>query len=138
VVILIHVCLQQQYSDFPSGYVSEADFFWKGKKVLVAAVFLGTEQELAGAETRWLEGDCHSPRLCSSVSSVLLLFSSSSPETLPGYVAFLLLQQRGTLLPCMRYVFIEVVCFHNNKPDFSWLVINYNVSIGLEYNNRIM
>lgn len=31
VVILICVCLQQQYSDFPSGYVSEADF-WKGKE----------------------------------------------------------------------------------------------------------
>lgn len=42
VVILICMCLQQQYSDFPSGYVSEADF-WKGKKVLVAAVFLGKE-----------------------------------------------------------------------------------------------
>lgn len=51
------MCLQQ-YSDLPSGYVPEADF-WKGKKVLVAAMFLGMEQELAAAETRWLEGDCH-------------------------------------------------------------------------------
>ena len=84
------MCLQQQYSDFPSGYVCEVDF-WKGKKVLVAAVFLGMEQELAGAETRWLEGDCQSSRLRSSASAVLLLFSSSSPETLPGYIAFLLL-----------------------------------------------
>lgn len=56
-VILICMCLQQ-YSDLPSGYVPEADF-WKGKKVLVAAVFLGMEQELAAAETRWLEGDYH-------------------------------------------------------------------------------
>lgn len=67
---------------------------WKGKKVLVAAMFLGTEKELAGAETRWLEGDCHSPRVCSSASSVLSLLSSSSPEMLPGYTAFLPLPAR--------------------------------------------
>lgn len=48
----------QEYPDFTSGYVPEADFC-KGKKVLVAAVFLGKEQELAAAETRWLQGECH-------------------------------------------------------------------------------
>lgn len=64
------VC-NNEYSDFPSEYISGAHF-WKGKKVRVAAGFLGTEQELTGAETGWLEGYCHSPRLCSSASSVLL------------------------------------------------------------------
>lgn len=48
----------QQYSDLTSGYVPEAEF-WKGKKVLVVAVFLGMEQEWDAAETRWLEGGCH-------------------------------------------------------------------------------
>lgn len=41
----------QQYSALISGYVPEAEF-WKAKKVLVVAVFLGMEQEWAAAETR--------------------------------------------------------------------------------------
>lgn len=66
--------------------------------MLVAAVFLGMEQELAAAETRWLEGD-----------------SLAAPQE-----CYL------DILPCACYSSERDLCL-NNKHYFSLLVINYDV-----------
>lgn len=99
----------------------------EGEEYACCCVFSRNGARAGQGRAEWLEGHRPSSGLCSSASSVLLLFSSSSPGMLPEYIAFLLLQQQESLLPSVR-----------NTPDFSWLVVNYYVSLGLEYNNRIM